>query len=220
MFCVAIAIRAASALGYRHRLVVAVGVQRLQSAEDARHRLRSDARDVVQRLLARQIGARCLSVKLEAPRLRIFRAEPLAREPRPQSPAGAKLCDLFEEADRDVEEKSEARQKAIRVHAARDAVFGVLQRRRDREAHRFGGRCAGLLRMLSDHRQRIPARQRLVGKLDVIGQDAPRARQCKPKEHVIGHAVRQIVGLVRRAGDLGPGILRVALPLRAAAPAT
>ena len=53
--------------GYRHRFVVAVGMQRLQTAEDARHRLRGDARDVVQRLLARQVDARCLSVELEAP---------------------------------------------------------------------------------------------------------------------------------------------------------
>ena len=35
----------------RQRLVVRVGVQRLQAAEDAGHRLHRDARDVVERLL-------------------------------------------------------------------------------------------------------------------------------------------------------------------------
>ena len=68
---------------HRHRLVVAVGMQRLQSTEDAGHRLRGDARDIVQRLLARQVNARCLSVELEAPRFRVLRAEPLARQARP-----------------------------------------------------------------------------------------------------------------------------------------
>src|SRR5450759_1392499 len=43
--------------------------------------------------------------------------------------AGAELGDLLEQADRDVEEKSEPRQKCIRLHAARPTVLGVLDSR-------------------------------------------------------------------------------------------
>ena len=51
----------------RDRFVVSVGVQRLQSAHDAGHRLDGDAGDVVERLLLGEIDARRLAVKLEAP---------------------------------------------------------------------------------------------------------------------------------------------------------
>ena len=128
MFCVATAIRAPASLGVAIGLVVGVGVERLQAAEDAGHRLRGDAGDVVERLLARQVDARGLAVELEAPRLRVLGAEPLAREPGPDAATGAELRDLLEEAQRDVEEEGEARQELVGVHAAGEAVLGVLDR--------------------------------------------------------------------------------------------
>ena len=110
------------------RLVVGVGVQRLQAAEDAGHRLHGDAGDVVQRLLPREVDAGGLRVELEAPAPRILRAVALAREPRPDAAPGAEPRDLLEERQRDVEEEREARQELVGIHAAGDAVVGVLQR--------------------------------------------------------------------------------------------
>ena len=79
--------------------------------------LHGDARDVVERLLPREIDARSLAVELEAPGARIARAEALARDARPDATAGAKLRDFLEQADRDVEEKSEPRQEGIRFES-------------------------------------------------------------------------------------------------------
>ena len=92
------------------RFVVGVGVQRLQSAHDAGHRLHGDAGDVVERLLLGEIDARRLAVEFEAPGARILGAQPLARQPRPDAPAGAEFGDLLEEADGNVEEEGEAAQ--------------------------------------------------------------------------------------------------------------
>src|SRR5688500_20342280 len=97
-------------------------------------------------------------MKLETPRSGIFCAEPLARQAGPQTSAGAKFRYLLKETDRDIKEKREARQKAIGVHAARDAVLCILQRCRNNEAHRFRRCCPSLLRMLSDYGQGVPAR--------------------------------------------------------------
>ena len=74
----------------------------------------------------------------------------------------------------------------------------------DRERHRLGGRRAGLLHVLADDRQRIPARQVLVAPRDVVDEDPPRAGQRDAEEHVVGDEVRQVVALVRRARDLAP----------------
>ena len=69
---------------HRQHLVVGVGVQRLQPAEDAGHGLHRHARDVVERLLARQVHARGLAVELEAPGARVLGAEALARQLAPR----------------------------------------------------------------------------------------------------------------------------------------
>ena len=83
-------------------------MQGLQAAEDARHCLQRDARNVVERLLPRQVDARGLGVELEAPGLRVLRAEAFAGNLRPEAAPGAKLGDLLKEADRDVEKEGEA----------------------------------------------------------------------------------------------------------------
>ncbi len=87
---------------------------------------------------------------------------------------------------------------------ARHAVVRVLHRRGQRERHRLGRRRAGLLHVLADHRQRVPARHVLVAPGDVVDEDAPRAGQREPEEHVVGDEVRQVVALVRRAADRAP----------------
>ena len=46
----------------------------------------------------------------------------------------------------------------VRVHAARHAVVGVLDRGGEREGHRLGRRRAGLLHVLADDRHRVPLR--------------------------------------------------------------
>ena len=193
------------------RLVVRVGVQRLQAAEDAGHRLHGDAGDVVERLLPREIDAGGLRVELEAPAPRVLRAVALARQPRPDAPPGAEARDLLEERQRDVEEEREARQELVRIHAARDAVVGVLQRRGEREGHRLGRRGAGLLHVLADDRHRVPLRDVPVAEVDVVAEDPPRARQRDAEEHVVGDVVAEVVALVRRAADRVPAD---AAPLR------
>src|SRR6185503_9698682 len=97
-----------------------------QPAKDTRHRLHRDPSNIVERLLTRQINARGLAVKFEAPRPRIGGTEAVARQPRPDAAAGSEFGDLLEEADGDVEEEGKARQHLIRVPAARQAVIGVL----------------------------------------------------------------------------------------------
>ena len=47
---------------------------------------------------------------------------------------------------------------------------------------------------------------------DVVEQHAPRARQREPEEHVVGDEVREVVALVRRAGDRAPRGCRGASP--------
>ena len=74
----------------------------------------------------------------------------------------------------------------------------------EREGHRLGRRRAGLLHVLADHRHRVPARHVLAAPGDVVHQHAPRARQREPVEHVVGDVVREVVALVRGAGDLLP----------------
>jgi hypothetical protein len=69
----------------------------LQSAHDAGHRLHGDARDVVERLLLGEVDAGRLAVEFETPRARILGAEPFARQPRPDAPAGAEFGDFLEE---------------------------------------------------------------------------------------------------------------------------
>ena len=185
-------------------LVVGVGVQRLQAAQNAGHGLHRDAGDVVQRLLARQIDARGLGMELEAPGARVLGAKPIPRQASPDAPGRAKLGDFLKETDRDIEEEGEAWQELVRVHAACHAVLGVLDRGAKREGHRFGGCCARLLRVLANHRHRIPFRQKAIAELDVIGKDAPRTRQRNAEEHVVGHIVAQVVALVGRAADAFP----------------
>ena len=180
-------------------------MQRLQAAEDAGHRLHGDARHVVERLLPRQVGAGGLRVELEAGAPRILRAIALAHEPRPQAAAGAEARDLLEERQRDVEEEREARQEGVRIHAAGDAIVGVLQRGGEREGHRVRRRGAGLLHVLPDDRHRIPLRHAPDAEVDVIGEDPPRPRQRDAEEHVVRHVVAEVVALVRRAGDRAPG---------------
>ena len=103
-------------------------------------------------------------MELEAPGRGLLGADALARQARQDAAAGAELGDLLEEAERDVEEEGEARQELVGVHAAGDAVLGVLHRGREGEGHRLGRRRAGLLRVLADHRHRVPARHVLAQK--------------------------------------------------------
>ena len=124
--------------------------------------------------------------------------------------AGAEFGDLLEEADRYVEEESETPQHDIDVHAAIDAVLRILERGRDGEGHGLDRRRAGLLHVLTDDRHRIPARHVPAAELDMVEQDAPRAGQRQPVEHVIGDEMRDVVALVRGAGDRRP---RNAAPL-------
>src|SRR4029077_1675768 len=103
-------------------------VQRLQAAKNAGHRLHRDAGNIVQRLLPRQVYPGGLAVKLEAPGSWVLRTEALAREPRPNAPAGPKLGDLLKKAHRNVEKEGEARQHLVGKPTARQAVAGVLNR--------------------------------------------------------------------------------------------
>ena len=83
-------------------------------------RLHRDARDVVQRLLLRQVGTGSLTMEFEAPGARIFRAQPVPRYPRPDTAPGAELPNLLEKADGDVEK--EARSAARRIVAGAPLV--------------------------------------------------------------------------------------------------
>jgi hypothetical protein len=127
-------------------------VHRLQTAEDPGQCLHRDPGDVVQRLLLRQVGTGCLRMKLETHRTRVSDPEAIPNDPCPDAAAGTELRDLFEEADRDIEEECELPQHLVRGHAARNAVVGILNCGAECEAHGFGRCCPGLLRVLSDDR--------------------------------------------------------------------
>src|SRR5256885_1521104 len=66
------------------------------------------------------------------------------------------------------------------------------------------GFAPGLLHVLTDHRNRIPARQMRAAERDVIEQHAPRPGKGQPVEHVIGDEMRKVVALVRGPGDRIP----------------
>ena len=141
-------------------------------------------------------------MELEPPGARILATEPVAGDARPDAPAGAEFGHLLEHADGDVEEEGKPAQHVIGVHSGVDAVFGVLDRGRERETHGFGRGRAGLLHVLTHHRDRVPVRHPVAAILHVIDENPPRAGLAQPIEHVVSDKVRDVVRLVRGAGDL------------------
>jgi hypothetical protein len=104
----------------------------------------------------------------------------------------------------EMSKKNVKRGRNGRVHAARDAVVGVLDRGRERERHRLGWRRAALLHVLADDRHRVPLRHVAVAELDVVGEDPARPGQRDAEEHVVRDVVREVVALVRRPADRAP----------------
>ena len=106
--------------------------------------------------------------------------------------------------DRDVEEKREATQHVIHIHAACNAVFGILNSGRKRESHRLSRCRASLLHMLADDRNRIPVRNMAPAKFDVVQQDPARSGQRQTVELVIGDKMRNVVALIGRTRHRAP----------------
>ena len=183
------------------RLVVCIGVQRLQPAENAGHGLHRDARDVVERLLPREIDARCLAVELEAPGARVC-AEALARDARPDAPAGAELGDLLEQADRNVEEKGEARQEGVHVRPPR-AVLLAYWMAEDRVKAMASAGVAPACCMCCPTTD-IGFQLGTCRLQNSMWSVRMRARQRDAEEHVVGDEVAQIVALVGGAADRAP----------------
>ncbi len=110
-------------------LVVRIGVQRLEATEDSGYGLGGDARDIVERLLPRQVHARGLCVELEPPRPGVGDLELIAHDRGPDTASGAELGNLLEYADGDVEEKGETCEETLRIQAPLEAVPGILDGR-------------------------------------------------------------------------------------------
>src|SRR5262249_58522581 len=79
---------------HREHLIIGVGVQRLQASKDAGHGLQGHARNIVEGLLAGEVDARGLGMKLEAPRLGVLGSEPFARQSGPDASPRTKFGDL------------------------------------------------------------------------------------------------------------------------------
>src|SRR6267142_4200474 len=116
-------------------------------------------------------------MKLEAPGCRIPGTEPLSCNPGPDPATGPEFRDLLEERNRNIEEEGEAAQHIVDVHAALDAVLRVLDRGRKSKAHGFGRRGSGLLHMLANHGNGIPARYLIQTEINVVEQNASRPRK-------------------------------------------
>src|SRR5690606_37844623 len=128
--------------------------------------------NVAQRLVARDIGAGGLRVEPKAQRARVTRTETLASDARRKAPPRTELRDLLEEADRHVEEEAEAPQEDVGVASTLDQVVRILDCRGQRQAHGLRRCRTGLLRMLTDDRQRIPSRYVRTHPVDVVEQHA------------------------------------------------
>jgi len=76
-------------------------------------------------LLLGEIHSRSLCVELEPQAPRVFRAEALLEEPRPQTAACPEFRHFFEEADTRIEKEGEAVNEIVHVHAAAAAEVHV-----------------------------------------------------------------------------------------------
>ncbi|MBS1270207.1 MAG: hypothetical protein MAG794_01162 [Gammaproteobacteria bacterium] len=161
--------------GHAQHLVEGVRVQGLQTAEHPGHSLNRDACDVIERLLAREVDPRSLGMELEAPGFGIPDTKTFPHDALPDLPTGPKLGDLLEKTDGNVEEKRKPLQELLRVQPAGNAILRVLNCCGQGESHRLGRRGAGLLHVLTHHRQWIPVRHVLLGKRDVVHQNPSRA---------------------------------------------
>ena len=137
----------------------------------------------------------------------VLGAEAVARQPRPDAPAGAELRHLLEEADGDVEEEREARQ-----HLVRDPSRAPGSR------WRTGWPTTSVSPIASAGV--APACCMCWPTIDSgfhCGNRAGGQRRCdraaraarpagaSAEEHVIGDEVREVIRLVRCAGDALPG---------------
>ena len=113
----------------RERLIKAVRMQRLGTAQHAGERLDRRAHDVVQRLLRGQRHPRRLRVKTHQQRPLVRRPERLAQLPRPDPPRRPVLRDLLKEIDVRVEEKAQPRRERVHVETPRDRVLHIRQTR-------------------------------------------------------------------------------------------
>ncbi len=159
----------------RHRLVEAVGVERLGAAQHRRHRLDRGADDVVIGVLLGEADARRLAVGAQHRRFGVGRAEP-EHDPVPQEARRAQLRHLHEEVHADAEEEGQARREMVDVeplglrrphifHAVGEGEGELLDRGR-----------AGLVHVIAADRDRVELRHFARAILDDVGDDPHRRR--------------------------------------------
>ena len=138
----------------RHRLVEAVGVERLGPAEHRGQRLDRGADDVVVGVLFGQRHTRRLAVGAEQLGLFGFGAE-IGHDPRPQSARRAQLGDLHEQVHADPEKEGQARREGVDVEPLRRCgadIFHAVGQREGELLHRGRPR---LVHVIAADRDRV-----------------------------------------------------------------
>ncbi len=135
--------------GQGQSFVVRIGVQRLRSAEDSRHRLNRGADDVVFRLLRGESRAGGLGVEAEHPRLGISGLEMFAHDARPHAAGGAELGDFFQEIIVRVEEEGQARRELVDIQASFDRGLDVSHAVTESERDFLHGGRSGLAHVVA-----------------------------------------------------------------------
>ncbi len=202
--CVRSAMRTASSVGQRERLVVGVRVQRLRAAEDAGERLDRGARDVVERLLGGERDARGLHVGAHQPRARVARAVRLAQLARPDPAGGAELRDLLEEVDLRVEEEAQARGEVVDVEAALDRLLDVGEAVLERERELLRGGRAGLADVVAARSRPGASAASAASDHSIMSPEQAHRRVDREAPLLLGDVLLEDVGLDRaRAGARG-----------------
>ena len=100
----------------------------MRTPEYGAHRLEGGAHHIVEGLLSRQRHAACLGVKPKRLRLLILGREPVAHDPSPDAPRGAKLGHLFEKVHVGGEEERDSGREVVHGQARGQRSFDVGDR--------------------------------------------------------------------------------------------